>query len=167
MADNPVVELKGRADAALANLRRQVDGLDPYLERSDAPGEWTAREVLSHLLGEVGWHPAAFVRSFAVTDLPVLELDPGHHYMTEERRRMSVADFMAALQEQHRSVFAYVESLPEADLARKARIPLFKTFMGTDEITMPVYLGAMFDYHWNDHAGQLAKIRKAVGLPTA
>jgi len=23
----------------------------------------------------------------------------------------------------------------------------------------------MFDYHWNDHAGQIAKIRKANGLP--
>jgi hypothetical protein len=164
MAANPVAELKARADAALANLQSQVDGLDPYLERSDAPGEWTAREVLSHLLGESGWHADAFLRTFAVTDLPVLDLDPGHHYLTAERRRMSVADFMAALREQHRSVFAYVESLPERDLARKARIPVFKTFMGTDEITIPVYLGAMFDYHWNDHAGQLAKIRKAVGL---
>ena len=74
------------------------------------------------------------------------------------------AEVLPALQEQRRSVFAYVESLPEGDLARKARIPIFKTFMGTDEITIPVYLGAMFDYHWNDHAGQLAKIRKAVGL---
>jgi hypothetical protein len=167
MAGHPVLELKTRADAALANLTRQVQGLDPYLERSDAPGEWTAREVLSHLLGEAGWHAATFLRSFATTDLPVLHLDPGHHYMTEERRRMAVTDFMSALHEQYRSVFAYVESLPEADLARKARIPVFKTFMGTDEITIPVYLGAMFDYHWNDHAGQLAKIRKAVGLPAA
>jgi hypothetical protein len=164
MADQPVAELKARADAALANLTRQVQGLDPYLERSDAPGEWTAREVLSHLLGEAGWHPDAFVRSFAVTDLPVLHLDPGQHYMTEERRRMAVADFMSALREQYRSVFAYVESLPEAELSRKARIPIFKTFMGTDEITIPVYVGAMFDYHWNDHAAQLAKIRKAIGL---
>jgi len=32
---------------------------------------------------------------------------------------------------------------------------------------MPVYVGAMFDYHWNDHAGQIAKIRKANGLPDA
>jgi hypothetical protein len=164
MAANPVADLKARADAALANLQAQVDGLDPYLERSDAPGEWTAREVLSHLLGESGWYADAFLRSFALTDLPVLDLDPGHHYMTAERRRMAVTDFMAALQEQYRSVFAYVESLPERDLARKARIPIFKTFMGTDEITIPVYLGAMFDHHWNDHAGQLAKIRKAVGL---
>jgi hypothetical protein len=28
-----------------------------------------------------------------------------------------------------------------------------------------VFVGAMFDYHWNDHAGQIAKIRKAQGLP--
>jgi len=167
MAATPVVELKARADAALANLTRQAEGLDRYLERSDAPGEWTAREVLSHLLGAAGWHAASFVRSFAINDLPVLDLDPGQHYMTDDRRRMAVRDFMAALEEQHRSVFAYVESLPEADLERKARIPVFKTFMGTDEITIPVYLGAMFDYHWNDHAGQLAKIRKAVGLPSA
>ncbi len=167
MAANPVVELKARADAALANVRRQADGMEAYLERADAPGEWTAREVLSHLLGETHWDVAAFLRSFAHTNLPVLDLDPGTPYMTDERRRMAVKDFLAALEEQRRAVFAYVESLSEADLERKARIPVFKTFMGTDEITMPVYLGAMFDYHWNDHAGQLAKIRKAVGLPAA
>jgi len=28
-------------------------------------------------------------------------------------------------------------------------------------------LGALFGYHWDDHAGQLAKIRKAAGLPDA
>ena len=60
---------------------------------------------------------------------------------------------------------APLRSLSESDLTRKARIPLFKTFMGTDEITLPVYVGAMFDFHWNDHAGQIAKIRKANGMP--
>ena len=167
MTTQTVQDLEAKSDAAWRNLMAQLEGLEPYLERADAPGEWTAREVLSHLLGAAGWHAASFVRSFAINDLPVLDLDPGQHYMTDDRRRMAVRDFMAALEEQHRSVFAYVESLPEADLERKARIPVFKTFMGTDEITIPVYLGAMFDYHWNDHAGQLAKIRKAVGLPSA
>jgi len=64
-------------------------------------------------------------------------------------------------------VLGYLGGLPETQLARKARIPLFKQFMGTDEITIPMFVGAMFGYHWNDHAGQLAKIRKAVGLPDA
>ena len=55
----------------------------------------------------------------------------------------------------------------QAELGCKAKIPLFKQFMGTDGITLPVYVGAMFDYHWNDHAGQIAEIRKANGMPDA
>jgi len=66
-----------------------------------------------------------------------------------------------------RTVLEYLGGLPEMQLARKARIPLFKQFMGTDEITIAMFVGAIFGYHWSDHAGQLAKIRKAVGLPDA
>ncbi len=81
---------------------------------------------------------------------------------------MGGPQFLDALDAQRRCVYASLESLPEADLdKRKARIPLFKQFMGTDEISLPMFVGAMFDYHWNDHAGQLAKIRKAAGLPDA
>jgi hypothetical protein len=47
---------------------------------------------------------------------------------------------------------------------RQARIPLFKQFMQKEETPIAVYVGALFDYHWNDHAGQLGKIRKAAGL---
>jgi hypothetical protein len=39
--------------------------------------------------------------------------------------------------------------------------------MGIDEIDIPTFVGALFEFHWNDHAGQLAKIRKAAGLPPA
>jgi hypothetical protein len=167
MASTVVTELKARADAAWAHLRRQLDGLEPYLDRADAPGEWTAREVLSHLLGRPEWTATGFLESFATTNLPELDIEPGSHYMTEDRKRLPLKDFAAALEAQHRSVFAYLDTLSDADLKRKARIPVFKTFMGTDEIALPVYVGAIFDFHWNDHAGQLAKIRKAVGLPDA
>jgi hypothetical protein len=61
-------------------------------------------------------------------------------------------------------MLAYLDTLAEEDLVRKARIPLFKTFMGTEEIPLPIFVGAMFEYHWNDHAAQLAKIRQAIGL---
>jgi len=72
-----------------------------------------------------------------------------------------------SLDAQRKSLFAYLEGLSDAELGRKARIPLFKDFMGTDEIPIPMFVGAMFDYHWNDHAGHIAKIRKAAGLPEA
>ena len=80
---------------------------------------------------------------------------------------MTLKQFVDALAAQRREVFGYLHGLSDADLGRKARIPLFGSFMGTEEIPVPMFVGALFDYHINDHAGQLAKIRKAVGLPAA
>lgn len=138
------------------------------MERSDAPGQWTTREVLSHLLGVEGWNPVDFLKKFSERDLPPGEITPGQTTLTTERRKMTLRQLIDALDAQRRSVFAYLEGLPEADFQqRKARIPFFKQFMGTDEIPLAVYVGALFDFHWNEHAGQLAKIRKAIGLPDA
>ena len=49
MATPVTQDLEARAQAAWNNL------LAPYLERADEPGEWTAREVLTHLLFPAGW----------------------------------------------------------------------------------------------------------------
>jgi hypothetical protein len=168
MTSATVNDLRAKTDASWANLRRQLDGMAPHMERADAPGEWTTRQVLSHLLFEPGWDPVAFLKKFSERDFPPGEITPGRVDVTPERQAMTLAQFVEALDAQQRSVFQYLQSLGDADLhQRKARIPLFKQFFGTDETPIAVYVGALFDYHWNDHAGQLAKIRKAVGLPDA
>lgn len=166
MASAIVNELRTKVDAAWAKLARQLQGMEPYMERSAAPGEWTTREVLAHLLFVPGWQPVDFLNRFAERDPPMGEVDPGQVHMTAERQGMTLSEFVDALDAQRRDIFAYVERLSDADLSeRKARIPFFKQFMGTDEVPMHVYVGALFNSHWKDHAGQLAKIRKAVGLP--
>jgi len=165
----PIVsELRKKNDAAFASITRQLQGMEPHLERSDAPGEWTTRQVLCHLLAEPGWDPVATLRSFDERNLPVVEINAGAVHVTPERQKMSLGQLVDALDEQRRKVFGYLDTLDDAQLERrKARVPLFKQFMGTDEIPIARFVGAMFDFHWNDHAGQLAKIRKAVGLPPA
>ena len=165
MATPVTQDLEARAQAAWNNLTAQLAGLAPYLERADEPGEWTAREVLTHLLFPVGRDAVELMKSFADRDLPVIEIEAGDPFMTPERRTMTLEQFVQALDAQRQAIVGYLRSLTEADLTRKARIPLFKTFMGTEEIPLPVFVGAMFEYHWNDHASQLAKIRDAVGLP--
>ena len=167
MASTVVSELKKKSDAAAANLARQLQDMEPYLDKSDAPGEWTTRQVLCHLLAEPDWRPVATLKSFATSNLPLVEIKPGEADVTPERQKMTKAQLLDALEAQRRDIFGYLDSLNDADLGRKARIPLFKQFMGTDEIALPAYVGAMFDYHWNDHAGQIAKIRKANGMPAA
>ena len=165
MASKHAQDLRHRIDAASENLSRQLQGMDAHMEQADAPGEWTTREVLSHLLFEPGFDPAATLATFSERDYPLVEIGPGDTFLDEQRLQMSLSQFKDALDAQRRRVLGYIEGLEEpAFERRKARIPLFKQFMGTDEITIEMYLGAMFDHHWNDHAGQLEKIRQAVGL---
>ena len=167
MATAAVNELRKKSDAAAANLGRQLQGMEPNLDKSDAPGEWTTRQVLCHLLGDPGETPVAVLKSFTVGSLPVIDIKPGYAPVTPERQTMTLAQLREALETQRRGLLSYLDSLENGDLGRKAKIPLFKQFMGTDEIALPVYVGAMFDFHWSDHVGQIAKIRKANGLPDA
>ena len=167
MAHAKVNDLRTRTDKSWAHLKAQLQGMEPHLDKSDAPGEWTAREVLCHLLFEAGWKPVPLLKTFADTNLPVIDIKPSLVDMTPERKAMTLKQLMDALDGQRRDVMNYLDGLGEADLTRKSRIPLFKQIMNTDEIDIPTYVGALFEYHWNDHAGQLAKIRKAVGLPEA
>ena len=167
MAHAKTSDLRARIDKSWANLKGQLQGMDAHLEATDAPGEWTTRQVLSHLLFEPGWKPVPVLKSFADKDLPVIEIDPGLTDVTGGRETMTLKQFMDALDTQRREVSLYLDGLRETDLKRKARIPLFKEIMGIDEIDIPTFVGALFEYHWNDHAGQIAKIRKTVGLAPA
>ncbi|MBI4588980.1 MAG: DinB family protein [Candidatus Rokubacteria bacterium] len=164
MASAIVNELRKKSDAAWVNLTRQLQGMEPHLDRADAPGQWTTRQVLAHLLGESGRSPVDFLRKFSDVDLPVSELTPGQTRVTAERERLTLRQLLDAVDAQRREVFAYLEGLTETELKRRARIPFLKQFRGTDEVTAAEYVGLLYDLHWDDHAGQLAKIRKAVGL---
>ena len=168
MATATVTELRKKTDAAYANLTRQLQGMEPHMERADAPGQWTTRQVLAHLMFEPGFKARAVLESFSASNPPLFEVNPGQVSVTPERQAMSLKQFQDALDGQRREVYGYLDSLSEADLQnRKARIPLFKQIMGIDEVPLSAFVGALFDYHWNDHAGQLAKIRKEAGLPDA
>lgn len=167
MATATVTGLKAKSDAAFANISKQLQGMEPYLDKSDAPGEWTTRQVLCHLLFEPGWDVVGLLKSFSTSNLPLVEIEGGSADTSGARATASIKQLLDGLDAQRKAVLGYLEGLSDAELQRKARIPLFKQLMGNEEVPIPVYVGALFDYHWNDHAGQLAKIRKAAGLPEA
>lgn len=163
---NPIVqELRSKNDAAWERLARALDGMDAHLEATDAPGEWTARQVLCHLLGAPGGQPVALLERFAAAEPPLLEITPGAVTVTAERARMTLADLVAALDGQRRQVFDYLDGVGGAGLAGTARVPLFQPLLGGDVVPLPVFVGILFDRHWTAHAEQLEKIRRAAGLP--
>ena len=167
---NKVIDgLRAKSDEAWGKIGRVLDGMDAHIDRSDAPGEWTARQVLAHLLLAPGGDAAEVLKRFrSGGDLALVEIAASHTDVSGERGRMTLTQLESALESQRREGFAFLESLSEDELQqRKARIPVFKQYMGTDEIPLAVFVGGMWDFHWRDHAGQLAKIRAAAGLPAA
>ena len=108
MASTPVIELRRKSDAAAANLSKQLQGMEPLLDKSDAAGEWTTRQVLCHLLGDPDSTPVAMLKSFTSSNLPVIELKPGHAAVTPERQKMTLAQLQGALAAQHRDIFGYL-----------------------------------------------------------
>ncbi len=98
MSNGTVNELRKKSAAAWERIGRQLAGMDAHLERTDAPVQWTAREVLCHLLFEPGFRPAGMLERFASTDLPLVEITPGVSTVTPERRRMTLAELIAALE---------------------------------------------------------------------
>jgi len=165
MANATVNELRTKSDAVWDDLGRVLQGMEGHLEQADAPGEWTARQVLCHLLFEPGWKPVAVLERFTTGSLPLIEITPGVTSVTAERQRMSLAELTAALDDQRREIFAYLETLSDQDLGRKARIPVFQPLLGTDEVPLPAFVGGVLEYHWRRHIEQLEKIRAAAGLP--
>ncbi len=165
MVNATVTDLQRKNDAAWAALGRTLGGMEACLELTDAPGQWTAREVLCHLLFEPGSKPVALLERFTTGAPPLVEITPGAVTVTPERRRMTLADLLGALDGQRRDVFGYLATLGDADLARRARIPIFGPLLGTDEVPLPVFVGIMFDLHWAAHTEQLETIRRAAGLP--
>jgi hypothetical protein len=167
MISATVTELQRKNDAAWEALGRTLEGMEPYLDLTDAPGQWTAREVLCHLLFEPGSKPVALLERFTTGEPPLMEIPPGAVTVTPARQRMTLADLLAALDGQRRDVFGYLATLGDADLTRRARIPIFGPLLGADEVPLPVFIGIMFDRHWTAHTEQLGKIRRAAGLPEA
>src|SRR5262245_61430403 len=121
MASQTAKELQGRVDAAWGNLSGQLQGMEAHLERADAPGEWTTREVLVHVMVDPGFDAARLLSTFAERDYPLVEIKPGDTLLDERRRRMSLAELRDAIDGQRRSVLAYMNGLDERGFARKGR----------------------------------------------
>ena len=101
MAHAKVNDLRARSDKAWAHLRAQVQGMEPHLDKSDAPGQWTAREVLCHMLFEPGWKPVPLLKSFAHQNLPVIDIKPSETDVSGERKAMTMALVDRALRAFH------------------------------------------------------------------
>ena len=156
-------DLRQRVQAMREDLSKTLDGMDYCLDWKPTDEEWSAREVLYHLVDTPpgGIHVAA--RAVLQGDIAELTLPPD---VTDTSGDRGQAD-MGKILEEVDAVLAGLESViadaSDADLEKP--LPVHLPARGTtEERTLGRIIEGSMDYHWADHLGQLKALREGLGL---
>jgi len=145
MPPSATESLFGAVGEAHAALRRALDGMDYCLDWRPQPGEWSAREVVSHLLSQGrALNQAALQAPHG--DPGTVEFPKSGPRLTPERREQDLPELLAELDR-----FAAETASLLADLL-KQRPQLAER------------VAAEYQGHWQEHIRQLSQTRLSLGL---
>ncbi len=116
----------------LINNRRLLDEYvaqmnDEEIKRAPKEGEYSGREVIAHLAG-ANRGMTRLMQQMAAGQTPRLKADYNNDYYNarqqEKRAAMSVPALLAELDETHRDLLAFMETLSAEDLERRGQHPI-------------------------------------------
>lgn len=142
-------------EQALAGVPEEAAGRRP------AEGEWCCKEVLSHLMGDEGEDLVAGLRRFIDEDTPLIGIVTGLPYYTPGRQKMAVGEMLSAVRGRYDEVASFLGGLTDEQVARKARVPLFKETPIGEYATLAQFAGAL-NFHLTDHINQIRSARQQV-----
>ena len=163
MVPEAETSLRDALGQKMDDLTKALNGLDEEKAgQRAADAEWCCKEVLSHLMGDEGEDVLAPFRQIIEEDTPLIGIVTGLPYYIPDRQAMSLAEMRGAVSSRYRHLAEFLSGLAEADLARKARVPLFKNSPMGEYPTLAQFAGAL-NSHLADHISQISSARQQVG----
>ncbi len=150
--------LKQQLDQKVQEIRQAVSGVTE--EQAATPprqGEWSAKEVLSHLCGENRSDAVSRFSRVINEDTPRLEIHPGISYY-EGRENRSVRELLADVESQNEEAGQFLAGLSEEQLNRKAHVPFLKETPIGEYPTLGQLAMGLINFHLNDHINQLRNL---------
>jgi hypothetical protein len=144
-------------------LSKLCAGLDEATASQAPVDRWTPKQILSHLLGHEGGGITMTVQAYLEQDNPQIDLDPGNHFYTEKRSRMTFAQLLAEIKAEYGRMADVVAGLSAEQLARKAHIPALKESPLGEYPTLAVFLSGIAEYHVTFHIAHMREILQALG----
>ena len=146
----------------VAALKQVCQGVDEKLASRAPTDRWSPKQILSHLCGpeDVGYLP--ILRAFVDRDTPMIDLDIGNPFFTENRARMSVSELVAECEMNYQRIANFAAELTEKQLARKADIPKLKESPLGEYPTLDGMIYGFGAYHVQLHIDHLREILAAL-----
>jgi hypothetical protein len=146
-----------------AELKDVCKGVDEDTASRAPEGRWSLKQVLSHLCGPDGLGLMASLRAFLDIDTPRLDIVPENPFYTEKRAKMTMAQLLAEFDGEYSRIAEFTAGLTDAQLARKAHIPLVKDTPMGEYPTLAMWIQAIAEYHIGFHVDHMSEILKALG----
>jgi len=164
MVSAAATSLRAALEQKMKELGEALEGMsEDDAARRPADGEWSCKEMLSHLMGDEGESFVAGLRRIADEDTPLIGVVAGLPYFSPARQAMSLSEMRAGVWRQYEEVADFISGLNDEQLARKARVPLLKDTPIGEYPTLGQWAGAIINFHLTDHIGQMGKVREALG----
>jgi hypothetical protein len=146
----------------VAALKQVCQGVDENLASRAPTDKWSPKQILSHLCGpeDVGHLP--ILKAFVDSDTPMIDLDIGNPFFTENRARMSVSELVAECEMNYQRIANFAAELTEKQLARKAHIPKMKDSPLGEYPTLDGMIYGFGAYHVQSHIDHLRGILAAL-----
>ena len=162
MATSRSIELAQQIRQKVAALKQVCGEVDENLAGQAPAGRWSPKEILSHLCGPEGAGHLPLLRAFIERDTPLLDLNAGNPFFTENRAAMSFGELIAECELNYQRVAEFAEELTEEQLARTAHIPELKDSPLGEYPTLAGMIGGLGEFHIQFHIDHLREILAAL-----
>lgn len=164
MVSQAATSLGEAIEGKLRELGEALDGIgEEQAGRRPADGEWSCKEVLSHLMGDEGEREVDRLQRFMDEENPLIGIMVGLPYYTPERQAMSLSELRAGVWKRYEEMAVFVSGLNDEQLERGARIPLLKQTPIGEQATLAQWVGVVTTFHLPAHIEQVKGIRQQLG----
>jgi hypothetical protein len=142
----------------LEKLKRICKGISEDMASSAFDGQWTPKQIVSHLCGPEGEGYMASIRAFLEQDVPRLDIEALNPFYTEKRAKMTMAQMLAELDNEYGRIANLIARLTDDQLARRAHIPLLKDTPMGEYPTLAMWIEALVKDHFDFHIDNMREI---------
>ena len=145
-------------------LLHLLEGMDYCLDWKPEPSDWSARQVVYHLLDTPPGGLVSMVRGMISGDLTEYDLWADLDNMTPERQTHDLERVLQDINEFFSSMEQALAAADGQDLAVMRAVVHNKTRGTDDERTVIEILERGFGGHWAGHLEQLQELRDSLGV---
>jgi len=149
--------LQQQLNQKVQEIKQAVSGLNEE-KASKAPGEgeWSAKQVLSHLCGQDDALSMYEFKRFLNEETPALGITPGSY--GDVRKDAPLSELVSKLDSDYAQIGTFLAGLNDEQLNRKAHIPFLKETPLGEYPTLGQWAIGLISFHLNDHVQQLKNL---------